>query len=146
MAAKYVRTEPVTIRSWLSGHGFIGLVLALGVAMTGAIDYWVGLALVIAGSAWAAREFWTTFHEDARKAALGVGAIFFVCAAFIWHSYTPAPLYVTIGFPAGTYASGENVLGIIWKDTYFPISISVENPTDNVYTTFDAFFPTRNLR
>jgi hypothetical protein len=140
MGSKYVKKEPTTIQSWLSHHGVIGLVIAIGVAMTGAIDFYVGIVLVVAGAVWAISDFRKAFHSEPIKDTFGIIAIALLCIAFVYHSYVFAPINVSILVTPDNYAAGENVLGIEWKENYFPITIVLENPTDVDYDDFDARF------
>jgi hypothetical protein len=133
-------TVPPTAWSWLSRNGILALVIATGVAMTGAVDFYVGIALVIGGTLWAVIDLWRDFTHDRHKAAYGSLIIIALCTAFVWHSYTPAPLDVTIVVPAVNYSNGESVLGLEWKPNYFPIFIEISNLSDTEYEAIDGRF------
>ena len=102
----------------------------------GTVDYWVGIAIVLGTGAYASFDFWRQFQSDQRKALTGIISIAALCGAFIWYSYVRAPIIININVLTVNYTPGTDILGLRWKQGYFPVYITIENPTDKEYSNF----------
>jgi hypothetical protein len=140
---KYIRADNDTISAWLVAYGLPGLLFAVGFAMTGYLNFLVGIlamgvaATILIGDAWVRHKTWT------RRQRIGTtSAICVAYAAILWFVFVPAPLKVVIDAPPGNYPNGENIFGIQWAENYFPLNITMINDTDIAYENFDSYFRT----
>ena len=144
--AKYVRADaarPDADSMLVWGVAFGVPVIAVGLAMTGYIDFWRGIGLmtaglvVVIGDVWIGHRAWKTKQRTiATVAATGL------CAVILWLVFVPAPLGVLIERPAAHYPVDSDFYGIQWKSDYYPVNFLVENDTNGDYADFETYVET----
>jgi hypothetical protein len=141
--ARYVRADEDTLVSWMVAYGLTALLLALGFAMTGYINFWLGVAAMAGGvcilmaDIWLRHKYWTRTQR--------IGGTLTVCAAFViilWFVFIAAPLDVLFDTPAGNYSADREIFGVKWKPEYYPVNIAIGNDTSNDYNNFDGYLVT----
>jgi hypothetical protein len=143
--AKYVRAEPFSIRPWLIALGVLPLLIAVGFAMTGFINFKFGIIIMIVCTLLLAADFWYISKSIQLVKRICVeGIIFFVLSLILWFIFVSAPLSVLIDAPPGNYPKGEDILGIQWTGEYSPVIITLINDTDIEYNNFDSYVRTDN--
>jgi hypothetical protein len=141
--AKWERVEESPWRTWLTLVGIIPFYGSIGFAMTGYINFDLGIAVLCLTAAIFAVHFWLANKVQSRRfRASGVIAIFVGSAVTLWLVFVPAPLVVLIDAPPENYAEGQQIFGLEWKKTYFPINITVRNDTSLTYDNADFYFRT----
>ena len=73
--ARYARVEPDTLRTWAVQFGVPGLVLAIGFAMTGYANFWLGVVIMTLAVAALATDFWFKHPEMATAARVTKSSI-----------------------------------------------------------------------
>lgn len=131
--ANYVRAKPDNLRTWFVENGIFPLIAAIGYAMTGLLNFWVGIILTVAASIFFARDLWNCKQ---RWAAAGVAAFIIV---FLVMAFKPAPLVAILETPSGNYPTDREYYGVEWKTDYYPMNLVLSNGTDDDYEKFDLF-------
>src|SRR5437899_7371216 len=97
---------------WLAGAA-IGTMLPAGLALTGAINFWVGVAFIVLACIIVAAYPWIGWKNRERKGRIRASiAATVVCAICLFLVFSPAPLSVLIIAVPGSYPEGEMVRGI----------------------------------
>lgn len=144
--ARYVRADEAPVRAWITLLGIIPLYGGIGFAMTGYINFWVGIAILIATALAFAVHFWVANKTlSPRVRVSGVALIVSALALMLWFVFVPAPLGVVIDAPSGNYQKGEQIFGLEWREDYYPVNITISNDSDHAYENFISHFTT-NLR
>jgi hypothetical protein len=146
--AKYVRADSVKseqlehpVRTWLIEMGLVPAVVAIGLAMTGYVNFYFGLVLLTLGIAIIALLFW--FKNTVRTKTFrvtGVAAVGIIYAITLWFLFVAAPLNVIMGVPSQNYQTGQTVLGFQWTENYRPVNVSILNDTSVEYSNFDSYY------
>ena len=69
---KYVRADPNDIRTWIVQWGIVPLIFAVGFAMMGLLDFWLGLLLLTAATAAYVYDLW---NKKQKRAIFATAAI-----------------------------------------------------------------------
>jgi hypothetical protein len=141
--AKYVRVEEAPIRSWITLLGILPLYGGIGFAMTGYINFWAGIAVLVLTAGAFAIHFWLANKRlSPRLRIVGVIVIFGALGLTLWAVFVPAPLQVVISAPSNNYRKGTRVLGLEWKEDEAPVRFTITNDTDLSYENFDSYYKT----
>src|SRR5882724_95877 len=102
--AKYVRAESDSPRSWVVAWGVPALILAVGFAMTGFVNFWLGIALMALAVTAMSFDLWFKHQNWELKAKIrSIVALWIGYLVFLWFAFVPAPLQVVIDVPPGNY-------------------------------------------
>ncbi len=141
--AKYARVDEAPLRSWLTLLGIIPLYGSIGFAMTGYINFWLGVGIIVLSTLAFAVHFWLSNKAQSQRLRVsGVIVIVTVLLCTLWIVFVSAPLQVVIDVPPGNYPKGQQIFGIEWMEGYSPVNVTASNNTDIVYENFDSYFRT----
>lgn len=136
---KYVRADPDDIRTWIVQWEIVPLIFAVGFAMMGLLDFWLGLLLLTAATAAYVYDLW---NKKQKRAIFATAAIYILILTW---AFRPTPLTVLIDLPQGNYSVDSIIRGIKWKSDYYPVNFVLINKSRNDYTDFKAYFRTDAL-
>jgi hypothetical protein len=143
--AKYIRADIDTPRSWSVAWGIWPLIFAVGFAMTGFLNFWWGIVLMGLAALAMAFDIWRNHNAWSRNNK--ITCILLIAAGYLillWFAFVAAPLDVLINIPDGNYPTNQDVLGIKWKASYYPVNIVLGNETDADFNGFDSYVRTNN--
>jgi hypothetical protein len=139
--ARYIRADEAPIRSWITLLGIIPLYGGIGFAMTGYINFWVGVVVLILTAVALAVHFWLANEiRPLRIRITGVIVISAALAATLWLVFVSAPIDVLISAPPGNYQKGTRVLSLEWKDGETPVQVRIANESELPYENFDSYY------
>lgn len=131
------------VRHWIFELGAPALLLAIGFGMTGYTNFWLGFVVMTLAVGYIIYDFLAIHVERPKVFRLtGAGITVAVYAAVLWFVFVPAPLVPLITTPQGNFPEGEDIQGIQWKASYWPVQIRISNDTDLNYDGFDSYVRT----
>jgi hypothetical protein len=131
--AKYVRLDslpapppPKPINTWIVALGIVPLVFALGFAMTGYINFWLGICIMSVAAFGFAISFWfATPTVTSKQRWSGVAGILAVYALTLWFVFVPAPIDVLIVPTGANYEEGSVVNGLHGSQSIGPSTLGL---------------------
>jgi hypothetical protein len=118
-------------------------VFAVGFAMTGLVNFWSGIllmalaAIVMIVDIWRNHVSWSRQNKIVGSIVIGAGY-----GVLLWFAFVAAPLNVLVNIPDGNYPTNQDVLGIKWKGSYYPVKLVITNETDVDFNSFDSYVRT----
>jgi hypothetical protein len=148
--AKYVRKEktpPETIGERVArtaAEWSQAIVLAIGFAMTGYVNFYLGIVILTIGVTLVCVNVW--FKTKTRSTYSRIAILFLIAGAYVgslwFFMFVAAPLDVLMTTVDANYEAASTVLGLTWKSEYWPVNIRIDNDTDYIYSGYDAYIRT----